>query len=330
MNPRGDTGPLIRARFSTIAGTTGLVLLGLALSAPLPAQNLDDLLGEIAVPTATEPAPDSAELKAAVLAADERRRIENRIRYLEADSARIRAQLQQDQQRQAADARYRENEKRTRQAQRESGGDGGWIGKALAIGGMAAVVSQAQGISSELAAEFMVQFSAGVISEQNPAALAQSLQQVTHRHLASQQSEINRLRGGLGGSSGGYGSASAKPPRIPSVCSGYTLANYKAGRIVGDPQIDTQCQSVMARYDQYASNVGHPDARPEELEKAYRNHVLAGDILDRYAADTQETGRVSTDPLPARQASAPAPRPQQTPTPPPQPCPHEGGCGSAR
>ena len=122
MNARRDPAPLTRARFSTIAG--GLVLLGLALSAPLPAQNLDDVLGEIAVPAVTAPAPDSAELKAAVLAAEERQRIENRIRYLEADSARIRAQLQQDQQRQAADARYRESEQRTRQAQRESGGDG--------------------------------------------------------------------------------------------------------------------------------------------------------------------------------------------------------------
>lgn len=125
--------------------------------------------------------------------AEKRSEIDNRIAYLQADQQRIRTQMLEQQELAEAEAKYQARERAEKERQRREP-QTNWFAKAIAIGGMAAVISQAEGISSELAMEMMVQYSAGVLTDQNPVELSANLEQIAQKHIQFQATQIQQLQ----------------------------------------------------------------------------------------------------------------------------------------
>lgn len=162
------------------------------------ALNLDAALREIdSPPTSLSPTMPLNTLLAGVAnkiyLAEKRSAIDNRIAYLKADQERIRSQMLEQQELAQAEASYEARERAERERQRQEP-QTNWFAKAIAIGGMAAVISQAEGVSSELAMEMMVQYSAGVLTDQDPVELSADLEKIAQKHIQFQAAQIKQLQ----------------------------------------------------------------------------------------------------------------------------------------
>ncbi len=232
---------------------------------------------------------------------------------LEQERQRLEAEIRAEQQRVAAKLRKEALARKRAQQQADNG-----FGKALFGAALGFTVGKVAGLDSVGSIDMATEYMQAVVND-NPAAMQAAAGRITNNYISRRNTELQAtqqreqmIKSGkfdiaaltAGSTAPGYGAAAsapltggagtrpvAKPPQMPSVCSGYTRSNYSGGNIVGDPQIDTHCQAAMHYYDLYAANVGDPNAKPDQLEKAYQAHLTSARVLERFSADTQAQTR---------------------------------------
>ncbi len=245
----------------------------------------------------------------------ERARAEELAR-LEQERQRLEAEIRAEQQRVATKLRKEALARKRAQQQADNG-----FGKALFGAALGFTVGKVAGLDSVGSIDMATEYMQAVVND-NPAAMQAAAGRITNDYISRRNTELQAaqqreqmIKSGkfdiaaltakapapaFGGASapqtGGGTGAVAKPPQMPSVCSGYTRSNYSGGNIVGDPQIDTHCQAAMHYYDLYAANVGDPNAKPDQLEKAYQAHLTSARVLERFSADTQAQTRPQLGP----------------------------------
>jgi len=243
----------------------------------------------------------------------ERARAEELAR-LEQERLRLEAEIRAEQQRVASKLRKEALARKRAQQQADNG-----FGKALFGAALGFTVGKVAGLDSVGSIDMATEYMQAVVND-NPAAMQAAAGRITNNYISRRNTELHAAQqreqmiksgkfdiaaltasapppsyGATSAPHSGGGSSStgavAKPPQMPSVCSGYTRSNYSSGNIVGDPQIDTHCQAAMHYYDLYAANVGDPNAKPDQLEKAYQAHLTSARVLERFSADTQAQTR---------------------------------------
>jgi hypothetical protein len=220
---------------------------------------------------------------------------------LQAEEKRLQAEIVAEQKNVSDKLRKKALEEKQRQEEESSGG----FGRALFGAALGYTVGQVAGLDSVASVNMASEYMQAVYNN-DPSQIQAASERITNDYIDRRRGEIKALQqqqnlltnGGPSGSvssAGGHARVVAKPAQMPAICNGYTRENYKAGRIVGDPQIDTHCQAAMHYYDMYAANVGDSRAKPDQLEKAYQNHLKAVRVIETYTPDTKSTARAQLE-----------------------------------
>lgn len=166
---------------------------------------------------------------------------------------------------------------------RSDGNSGDLMGKLIATAGLVAVGSQAN-----LSAEQMTQFAAA--ATQDIWVNDGQSNQLAQLGLQQQAVANNGRNNGASPQAGERNNPAhgpKKPLRNEGVCRQYTINNYQAANLVGEPQIDTLCATGVVHYRVYLANYGRNDADAGELEKVYQAHLLSMQNANRVDKATQ-------------------------------------------